>query len=117
MDGTSMATPHVTGTAALIFSANPDLTGSQVKEILVQTAVDEYGPSKKPLIQADEAVESAIRVKNKGNSSSNKKEEKEKESEIINTSSGKKEIVLVLDTSGSMDGEPLEKTKEASTRF
>ncbi len=117
MNGTSMAAPHVTGTAALIFSANPDLTGSQVKELLVQTAVDEYGPSKKPLVQADKAVESAIRVKNKGELSSNKKDDEEKEPEIINTSSERKEIVLVLDTSGSMNGDPLEKTKDASIKF
>lgn len=33
--GTSMATPHVTATAALVWSANSNLTGAQVKSIIL----------------------------------------------------------------------------------
>ena len=40
MSGTSMATPHVTGMIALILQANPSLTPSQVKQLLIDTAVD-----------------------------------------------------------------------------
>jgi subtilisin family serine protease len=36
--GTSMAAPHVTGTIALILSANPCLTGAEVRTILESTA-------------------------------------------------------------------------------
>ena len=36
--GTSMATPHVAGVAALVLSCNPGLTGPQVADILRQTA-------------------------------------------------------------------------------
>jgi hypothetical protein len=38
--GTSMATPHVSGLAALMLEANPELDTAGVKEALVQTAID-----------------------------------------------------------------------------
>jgi len=36
--GTSMAAPHVSGVAALVWSANPTLTGDRVKDIIIETA-------------------------------------------------------------------------------
>ncbi|WP_308011763.1 S8 family serine peptidase [Actinacidiphila acidipaludis] len=39
MSGTSMATPHVTGAAALLAAAHPDLTGSQLKDLLASTSL------------------------------------------------------------------------------
>ncbi len=39
-DGTSMATPHVSGVAALIWSANPKWTNVQIREAMVVTAKD-----------------------------------------------------------------------------
>lgn len=36
--GTSMATPHVTGVAALLKSANPDMTWQEIKARLIKTA-------------------------------------------------------------------------------
>lgn len=57
-DGTSMATPHVSGVVALIKSANKTLTPAQVRDLVSRTAVnigsaDEYGSG---LIDAEKAV-------------------------------------------------------------
>ncbi|MFE7609666.1 S8 family serine peptidase [Streptomyces celluloflavus] len=38
MSGTSMATPHVAGAAALVAQRHPDWTGGQIKDALVSTA-------------------------------------------------------------------------------
>ena len=38
LSGTSMAAPHVSGVAALVRSANPDVTNAEVRETLIRTA-------------------------------------------------------------------------------
>lgn len=38
LNGTSMASPHVAGVCALVLSANPSLTGQQVRDIIEQTS-------------------------------------------------------------------------------
>ncbi|MBN1207232.1 MAG: S8 family serine peptidase [Myxococcaceae bacterium] len=62
LSGTSMATPHVSGVAALVWSARPSLTAAEVKEILLQTAEDhgEPGPDNiygRGLVQAKAALD------------------------------------------------------------
>jgi subtilisin family serine protease len=71
--GTSMATPHVAGVAALVWSANPNLKNTDVRRILESTAKDLVDPKlpdstegKDPvfghgLVQALAAVEQALR--------------------------------------------------------
>lgn len=44
-NGTSMATPHVAGAAALLLQKNPNLTGAQLKEVLMSTSKKlDYSP-------------------------------------------------------------------------
>jgi len=63
--GTSMAAPHVSGTAALVWARNPSLANVQVRSILQQTAED-LGPTGRDtvygygLVRADEAVQTNI---------------------------------------------------------
>jgi hypothetical protein len=44
LSGTSMAAPHVSGTAALILARNPTYTNEQVRQALRSTAADLYPP-------------------------------------------------------------------------
>lgn len=64
--GTSMATPHVSGTAGLVYSVNPNLSAEQVKQIIVDTSggtgrefTDNLGGSY-GIINAKAAVEVAL---------------------------------------------------------
>lgn len=45
-NGTSMATPHVAGVAALVWSNNPDCSATQVRNALKSTAIDLDAPGR-----------------------------------------------------------------------
>lgn len=68
LDGTSMATPHVTGVVALLKAANRALTPAQVKQILQKTALplapndnNEFGAG---MINAMAATGAAVQARN-----------------------------------------------------
>jgi subtilisin family serine protease len=65
MWGNSFSSPHISGAAALVLSANPELLAWRVKEILEMTAADIGKPGKDPrtgsgLVNAYEAVKNAL---------------------------------------------------------
>jgi serine protease len=65
LQGTSMASPHVAGVAALVRAANRDLTAAEVRELLRSTAVPLTGDNSENqwgsgLIDAERAVEAAV---------------------------------------------------------
>lgn len=60
-DGTSMATPHVTGTIGLIYSFNKNLTGPELKELIINTAnINVSNSDEKKMINALEAYNEMI---------------------------------------------------------
>ena len=67
LSGTSMATPAITGTAALMMSVNPRLTPRQIRDILVETADPIDGLSgasvSRGRLNALKAVETAQRTR------------------------------------------------------
>lgn len=48
MDGTSMATPHTAGVAALLMSVYPDIEPERIIEVLKETARHPHGAAKRP---------------------------------------------------------------------
>lgn len=106
--GTSMASPHAAGVAVLIYSVNPEISGERVKDIMLETAQGSYTKEGDGLVNAKLAVEKAM------------EESGTQETTITiegTDGSEERDIVLVLDVSGSMTGEPIEETKKAATNF
>ena len=108
MLGTSMATPMVSGAATLLWQVNSDLSAAEVKNILVKgtknkaVGVGNDKGTKYPMLNIGDAVKSVIEEKN----------QEKKSSDNIS-----RDVVLVLDRSGSMEGAPIAQTKEAATKF
>ncbi|MCR4992696.1 MAG: S8 family serine peptidase [Lachnospiraceae bacterium] len=65
--GTSMAAPHVSGVAAMVWSANNSLSGADVKRII--TSYQNPLCTSCKLLDAQQAVSHALNTKNGGNSS------------------------------------------------
>ncbi len=104
LGGTSMAAPHVSGVAGLIFAANPSLTGPEVKEILLASTTGRfyYTGGYCGLINAKTAVETALKTQE---TSVNR---------VLGTGADGLDICFVVDTTGSM-GDDIENAKENMT--
>jgi len=63
LPGTSMAAPHVSGVATMVWSCNPKLTGEDVKKIITTTSIQNVKGSEKKLIDAEQAVKCAMLTK------------------------------------------------------
>lgn len=91
--GTSMASPHVAGVAGLVFAANPNLKGSDVKKILLASTNGRYfyynGYS--GICDAEKAVTNALKTK-----------EKSVNSVVKPDAAGGLDLCFVVDTTSSM---------------
>jgi hypothetical protein len=66
-NGTSAATPNATGIASLVWSVNPNLSATQIRDIMSQTAYDMGAPGYDPyygagVANADAAVRRALAI-------------------------------------------------------
>ncbi|MBU3965839.1 MAG: S8 family serine peptidase [Euryarchaeota archaeon] len=104
ISGTSMATPHVSGVAALMLQANPGLTNEQIKQRLMNTGVD-LGSD--PITQGAGRIDSVAAVDNIVTISPvslsyiNKPGTNNKETFVI-TNNGKNKITLSLKSTGDL---------------
>ncbi len=100
--GTSMAAPHISGVAGLIFACNPALSGPEVKEILLASTTGRYyhGGEYSGLLNANNAVVNALKTVDTS-------VEKVLKTEV---DSGL-DLCFVVDTTGSM-GDDIENAKE-----
>lgn len=65
-DGTSMATPHVSGVAAMLFSIDGSLKGSKVKSIIKETATKNVINCNYGMVNAHDAVLEVFSTNTKG---------------------------------------------------
>lgn len=89
--GTSMATPHVAGVAAMIFGIDPTFTAKEVKDIIKSTATGSYGEEGYKMLNAKLAVEKAIELRDK-------KEKEQAENASSDELTGKHRYKIFYDT-------------------
>ncbi len=101
MDGTSMATPHVTGAAGLAFAANPELSGPEVKAIVCSsTSIRfEYYQGHSGLLDLSQVVKNALKTRT------------ESVNKVVPGTGSGLDLCFVVDTTGSM-GDDIDNAKE-----
>lgn len=94
LSGTSMAAPHVSGAAGLVFAANPKLSGPEVKQIICASSVGRYyhGNSYSGLLNVNMAVVNALKTVD----TSVEKVLKTENSDGL-------DLCFIVDTTGSME--------------
>ena len=120
-DGTSFAAPIVSGITAMAWSADPTLSAGEIRKIIVETAktpVLSRNNSDKGsyyMIDANAAVEAVLAQKEQHKQE--KMEQTEEKPSQTPAPQEERDIVLLLDESGSMDGDPIDETKKAAKKF
>ncbi len=102
LSGTSMSTPHVTGVAGLIFACNPELSGADVKRILLASTVGRfyYTDGYSGMVDARIAVENALQTRDHSVNM------------VVKTDANQGlDVCFVVDTTGSM-GDDIDNAKE-----
>lgn len=103
MNGTSMATPHVTAAAGLVFGANPDLTGPEVKAIVCASTYGRftYEGGESGMLDLSVAVSKGLLTIEKS------------VNQVVSSGTGSSglDLCFVVDTTGSM-GDDIDNAKE-----
>jgi len=101
MSGTSMAAPHVSGVAGLVFACNPELSGPEVKQIILSSTTNRfyYKDGQCGLVNAKQAVVTALQTKDRP------------VSRVLKTEgSCGLDLCFIVDTTGSM-GDDIDNAK------
>jgi len=64
--GTSMASPHVAGVAAMMFALDPDISAERVKEIIIETADTDVAGTDKNMVNAFGACAKVMQERDSG---------------------------------------------------
>ncbi|MBQ7836233.1 MAG: S8 family serine peptidase [Clostridia bacterium] len=107
LNGTSMAAPHVTASAGLVFGANPELTGPEVKQIICASVQGRFYHSEdySGLLDLNLAVRNSLTT-SEGSSVGH----------VVHTGGSGLDLCFLIDTTGSMSDD-IDNAKENMTEI